>query len=40
MIRFNTEKMSLGLVLLNLFIAYVGIGLVVPVMPSFAKNCT
>lgn len=38
MIRFNTEKMSLGLVLLNLFIAYVGIGLVVPVMPSFAKE--
>ncbi|MCY9702887.1 MFS transporter [Paenibacillus alvei] len=32
------EKMSLALVLFNLFIAYVGIGLVVPVMPSIAKE--
>nr|WP_275098592.1 MFS transporter [Paenibacillus alvei] len=30
--------MSLALVLFNLFIAYVGIGLVVPVMPSIAKE--
>lgn len=34
----SREKISLGLVLLNLFIAYVGIGLAVPVMPSFAKE--
>ncbi|EGK12038.1 MFS transporter [Kroppenstedtia eburnea] len=32
------EQMSLGLVLFNLFIVFVGIGLVVPVMPSFAKE--
>ncbi|OBY79429.1 multidrug MFS transporter [Paenibacillus sp. KS1] len=32
------EKMSLALVLFNLFIAYVGIGLAVPVMPSIAKE--
>lgn len=34
----SKEKISLGLVLFNLFIAYVGIGLVVPVIPSFAKE--
>ncbi|QQE75751.1 MFS transporter [Brevibacillus composti] len=34
----SKDKLSLGLVLFNLFIAYVGIGLVVPVMPSFAKE--
>ncbi|MFB6366798.1 MFS transporter [Paenibacillus elgii] len=34
----SKEKISLGLVLFNLFIAYVGIGLVAPVMPSFAKE--
>ncbi|NWL87773.1 MULTISPECIES: MFS transporter [unclassified Paenibacillus] len=38
MSKFNKEKISLGLVLFNLFIAYVGIGLVVPVMPSFAHE--
>lgn len=35
---FNNKKLSLGLVLFNLFIAYVGVGLAVPVMPSFAKE--
>lgn len=34
----SNEKVSLWLVLFNLFIAYVGIGLVVPVIPSFAKE--
>ncbi|NQX70443.1 MFS transporter [Paenibacillus alba] len=32
------EKMSLALVLFNLFIAFVGIGLAVPVMPSLARE--
>ncbi|GEB35791.1 MULTISPECIES: MFS transporter [Brevibacillus] len=36
--RNNNQNWSLGLVLFNLFIAYVGIGLVVPVMPSFAHE--
>ncbi|WP_445662486.1 MFS transporter [Brevibacillus sp. FSL K6-0770] len=36
--RNNNPNWSLGLVLFNLFIAYVGIGLVVPVMPSFAHE--
>lgn len=36
--RIGKEQMSLGLVLFNLFIVFVGIGLVVPVMPSFAKE--
>jgi len=36
--KVNKEKLSLGLVLFNLFIAYVGIGLAVPVMPSIAKE--
>lgn len=35
---FNKEKLSLVLVLFNLFIAYAGIGLAVPVMPSLAKD--
>ncbi|MFC5402991.1 MFS transporter [Cohnella soli] len=34
----NKTQLSLGLVLFNLFIAYVGIGLVVPVMPSIAHE--
>ncbi|TBL74504.1 MFS transporter [Paenibacillus thalictri] len=34
----SKENMSLGLVLFNLFIAYLGIGLAVPVMPSIAKD--
>ncbi|MFM1652914.1 MFS transporter [Brevibacillus sp. B_LB10_24] len=38
MFTVNKEKISLGLVLFNLFIAYVGIGLAVPVMPSIAKE--
>lgn len=36
--KIGKEQMSLGLVLFNLFIVFVGIGLVVPVMPSFAKE--
>ncbi|MGM0714792.1 MFS transporter [Brevibacillus parabrevis] len=36
--RNSNQNWSLGLVLFNLFIAYVGIGLVVPVMPSFAHE--
>lgn len=34
----RNEKMSLALVLFNLFIAFVGIGLAVPVMPSLARE--
>ncbi|SCW33245.1 MFS transporter, DHA1 family, multidrug resistance protein [Paenibacillus tianmuensis] len=35
---FTKEKISLAVVLMNLFIAYVGVGLAAPVMPSFAKE--
>ncbi len=34
----SKEKLSLYLVLFNLFIAFVGIGLAVPIMPSLAKE--
>ncbi|MDM5190493.1 MFS transporter [Bacillus sp. DX4.1] len=38
MIVGNRKKLSLALVLFNLFIVFLGIGLVVPIMPSYMKT--
>ncbi|MCP3775057.1 MFS transporter [Paenibacillus sp. MZ04-78.2] len=35
---FPKEKVSLAVILMNLFIAYVGVGLAAPIMPSLAKE--